>query len=330
VGAAVAVISSANAVTPFTAADMAVLVPTFNRPQKLDALLASIAGQASRVGRVIIVDGGTAQSAREVAEKYAGQLTVDYFVCQPPGQLRQRNFGLDQLAGTDRLVALLDDDIVLLAGAIEAMIRFWNAASDAPAAVSFNIVNGEPERFSRLRAVFGLTAREPGRVLRSGMTTALSHLTTDTRVQWVPGGATVWRKEILLERRHPDIRARWAIAEDLMFSYGIGKTSPLYLCAAAQCRHEHVSDYGASRQEHYHGRTQTLWWYYFVASQPDLSRAGFFWTLFVRMFGRFVRGVVRADRGSFEFAAGQLSAAGSIFWRSLLGRDLRQLLDDPH
>ncbi len=76
----------------YAARDLAVLVPTKDRPAKLGQLLDSLAGQSEICGRVIIIDGG--DSVRDVVMRYAGRLPVEHHVCRPPGQIRQRNMGI--------------------------------------------------------------------------------------------------------------------------------------------------------------------------------------------------------------------------------------------
>ena len=207
---------------------MVILVPTLNRPHKLRELLESVAMQTEAVRRIIIVDG--AEDAKPVVDLFQPSLPLEYSQCHPPSQIRQRNHGLSQLrAENDHLVALLDDDIVLGTTAVEEMIAFWNRTPKETAGVAFNIVNGESERYTRLKGLLGLCAPEPGRVLRTGMATAVTHAKSDARVQWLPGGATVWRSDVLLGRPHAEVSTRWAIAEDLLFSYPIGKKRPLFV-----------------------------------------------------------------------------------------------------
>jgi len=310
---------------PFTTTDIAVLVPTLNRPGKLADLLESLATQSSPPGRVVIVDG--ASNAGPVVEAFANRLTIEYHQCHPPGQLRQRNLGLSKLSKQDRLVALLDDDIVLEEECLSEMVSCWNRAPWDKAGVAFNLVNGAPEKASLLHELLGLGSRTPGQVLRSGMTSALFPATGDIKVQWLPGGATVWRSEILLERPREDIRARWAIAEDLLFSYPVGKEFPLIVAAQARAHHFHVSDYAVRSSLHmYHGRTQTLWLFHFVTSNDDLSVWLYFWTLGLRIAGHFGRGIVRGERKDLHFALGQIAAIWVIAGNVFLRRDRRKLL----
>lgn len=323
-GGAVAEVSEG---TTYTSADLTVLVPTLNRPAKLTRLFESLEAQSEQVGRVILVDG--AESAQAVVATFADRIPVEYFRCIPPSQIRQRNHGLAQLQARDRLIVFLDDDMVLEPEAIREMVRFWNIVEAETAGICFNIVNGEPERRTILNRLVGLTTIRSGVVLRSGLTTAVTHMDESIRVQWLPGGATVWRKEVLLDHPYREVSSRWAIAEDLIFSYPVGKRLPLYVCATARARHEHVYDHRPGMQQWYHGRTQTLWTYYFVSTNRELSKALFFWTLGLRMAGKLVRAVIRRDRNSLDFVRGQAAAVMAILRNAAFGGATRDLREEP-
>ena len=90
------------------------IVPTKDRPEKLATLLESLASQDTRPGRILVIDGG--RSVADVVARFAGRLHVEHHVCQPPGQIRQRNLGISLVDDSTPLVASLDDDIVFEPG----------------------------------------------------------------------------------------------------------------------------------------------------------------------------------------------------------------------
>lgn len=296
--------------------DLAFIIPTKDRPKKIKNVLESIAKQAVRCGRIIIIDGG--RSVKERVMAFSGILPVEYYECSPPGQLRQKKMGISLLDERTPLVGFLDDDIVLEPQALESMIRFWNECKPETAGVSFNIINAPSQRSSFLGNLFGLSTPGPGRVLRSGMTTSNCHVSHNVRTQWLCGGATVWRQQTLKEFPYQGISSRWAIAEDVVYSYPIGKKFPLYVCANAKVRHEHEMDYVSKMQHRFHGRTQTLWMFYFVESNKDLSRIFFLWTLLARIIAKCTIGIFTLQFKHFEFALGQIE--GGIKGLSVLFR----------
>ena len=61
---------------------------------------------------------------------------------------------------------------------------------------------------------------------------------TDTNVNWLLGGATAWSRDILDKYQHPvDFKTRWAVCEDLMFSYPLSKTHKLAVVHDAVAYH---------------------------------------------------------------------------------------------
>jgi glycosyltransferase involved in cell wall biosynthesis len=308
--------------------DLAILIPTKDRPQKIQNLLSSIAAQSVSCGRVIVVDGG--QSVRDIVMGFSDWLPVEYHQCYPPGQIRQKNLGLSVLDERTSLVCLLDDDIVLEAEAIQSMITYWNKREPETAGIAFNIVNNPPHRYSLPLSLLGMSSRQQGRVLRSGYNIRTSPVAGDLRTEWLPGGATVWKQEILLKFRQKEINSRWAICEDLIFSYPIGKKYPLYVCAAAKVRHEHVYDHKADMKYLYYGRTVTLWRLYFVELHPEMSRLLFLWMILGQITLRSVWGLISFQFNHIQYALGQ--AAGIITGLSavLRKRDIATVLDESN
>src|SRR5260221_10436544 len=197
--------------------DLAIVVPTKDRPMKVRALLESLDRQSERCGRILVVDGGV--SVRDVVHEFAGRLPVEHHICLPAGQIRQRNMGIALLNDRTPLVASLDDDIELEPDAVGQMIAFWNAVEPETAAASFNVINTPPEPDTWVRRLFGLAGPRPGHVLRSGLSTSNCQATTNYRSDWVCGGAAVWRLDVLRRYPHRELPSRWAISWDLIYSY---------------------------------------------------------------------------------------------------------------
>lgn len=310
---------------PYHPSHLAVLVPTKDRPHKVRDLLESLAAQSQRPGRVVFIDGGA--GIKELIESFADRLPVEHHVCRPPGQIRQRNMGIALLDDRTPLVASLDDDIVLEPGAIEAMLACWNRSPSETAGVGFNIINGSPEPRNWIRDLFLLSGPHPGRVLRSGATTSNCQIREDIQSEWLCGGATVWRLEILRTWTHRDIRTKWAIAEDIVFSYPISRKHPLVVCASARVRHEHVHDYRVKQVHRFHGGMQTLMTMHFVESNASLSRAAFLWMMTGAIGGRVLAGILLFRRRYLEFALGQLQALGRGYWAIARGRPLADVIE---
>lgn len=306
--------------------DLALVIPTRDRPQKLRNLLHSLANQTMPCGRVIVVASG--QSVEEIVTSFVGRMPVEYHGCDPPGQIRQRNMGIRLLDERTRLVGSLDDDIVLEPDALEKMLAFWNRTEPETAGVSFNIENNPPYRHSWMRAVIGMSSPQQGQVLRSGYNVATSPVDTDLKVQWLCGGATVWRQEILKKFTNKEVHSRWAICEDVIFSYPIGKKFPLYACADAKVRHEHVYDHTTKMKYRYYGRTVTLWRLYFVESHAELSRMFFLWMLLGQITARCISGIISFRMSDIQYAIGQIEGTMIGLTGLLRGLNLLSFLNE--
>lgn len=299
---------------PYLSQDLTVIVPTKDRPAKLRDLLDSLAAQRAGFGRVIVADGG--DGALEVCREFDGRLSMEHLRCRPPGQIRQRNTAIARLGKGDRLVAFLDDDMVLRTDAIERMLALWNRVPAETAAIGFNL-EGAASPPSFFKRIFLIDHPRRGAVLCSGANTGIGGLTHSVPVRWLGGGYTVWRREILARHPYAPLNTRWAIGEDLRYSYPIGKRYPLFVCAGARARHEHISHPGDMvRLGRYRGEKIVMASLYFVRCHPEMSLAAAYWMLAGWCAGRLLGGIGGRRhllREGFGMAAGILRslAAGA-------------------
>lgn len=311
----------------YTSRDLTCIVPTKDRPQKVANLLDTLAKQTALPGRVLIIDGG--HSVQHVVNSFSDRLLVERHPCHPPGQIRQRNLGISMLDKAAKLVAFLDDDLELEPDAIENMIELWNRVESETAGIGFNVVNERPCRNSLLDYLSLRGSSCPGVVLCSGANTSFAHLKKETRVQWLGGGYTVWRKAILDIYPQNSIRTSWAIGEDLRFSYPIGKKYPLYACAAARVRHEHVIDQVPPAQVfRYRGYKKVVAQFYFVSQNQELSRIACLWTLATGVAAALCRGAFLREKAVIQESLGRATAFGSCLGALFGFTDLKKALED--
>jgi glycosyltransferase involved in cell wall biosynthesis len=310
----------------YTSSSIAFIIPTKDRPEKIKDLFDSFKEQTLSCSRIIVVDGG--ESIKKIVEGYSDDLPIEYYECQPPGQIRQRNMAISLLDEKTSLVGILDDDVVLEKDSVEQMIDFWNEIEPNSAGVSFNITNVPPYQHSVLGGFMIMSAPKQGVVLSSGINTSIESVPATIRSEWLCGGATVWRQEIAKQYMLKDINARWAACEDVLFSYPIGKKYPLYVCADAKVRHEHVLDHKASMKYRFYGKTQTLWRLYFVESNNNLSRLSYFWNLFTMIIARFSVGLLTLDKKHIQFGIGQIEGGFLGFMTMVKSQDVERCLNE--
>lgn len=307
--------------------DLTIIIPTKDRPQQLRNLLNSLAGQTARCGRVMVIDGG--KSVREVVMEFADRLPVEHHQCDPPGQIRQRNMGKKLLDGRTLLVGFIDDDIVLEPDALEEMIKFWNRADKDTAGVGFNGIHFTFSNYSSIFSRILTKHRVPGKVLSCGINTSIENVPCDIRTQWLGGGFTVWKHEILKEFPQDELKTRWAAGEDLRFSYPIGKKYPLYVCSRAAIHHEHSYDQAPKSEIYiYQGLKQTLAVFYFVRSHRELSRFRCSLMLLRSAIANFIFGCITLNLPLILFSFGRTKGI-FICFKALLGQtDLKKELED--
>jgi glycosyltransferase involved in cell wall biosynthesis len=302
--------------------DLALIIPTKDRPDKLKILLESLAQQTETCGRVIVVDSG--ESVRNVVMGFSDRLPVEYHSCSRRGQIPQRNKGISLLDERGSL----DDDIVLETFSLEAMIEFWNSCRRKPAAVAFNIVNNPKHRYSVLKALLNMSTPEEGRVLKSGYNTAFGNVDRDLEIQWVYGGATVWQQEVLKKHPQHEITSRWATCEDMIYSYPIGKEMPLYVCAGAKVRHEHFSPSGKDLYAKYRGKNAILWRLYFIQSNSELSALLFFLSQVITIPLRLIHGQLVWNSDEVKYALGQAEGFLRGMYYTIRGKNLFLLINE--
>ena len=70
-----------------------IIVPVYNRPDEVDELLDSLTRQAYSDFEVIIVEDGSSTPCKDVCEKYANSLPLNYFLKENSGPGKSRNYG---------------------------------------------------------------------------------------------------------------------------------------------------------------------------------------------------------------------------------------------
>ena len=290
----------------YTTQDLAILIPTKDRPKEVERLLQSISSLDCKIGRIIIVASG--QDIHEVILKFKNLLPLEYHRSEP-GQIKQRNFGIALLDEKTRLVATMDDDVIFQTSAVSKIISFWNSIEPETAGVGFNVINKDAHHHSWLKGLFGFSVPEPGKLLKSGINTPITNVRKNIRSEWLNGGATVWRQEILKTNTHREIQSRWAIYEDLIFSYPIGRKSPLYVCHVAKVKSlDTASLNGSPKFYKDQSKSQFLWGLYFVLNNNNLSLTGYLIYKLIQFFTLTMKGLIFGDYNKLHCVAGILSA----------------------
>ena len=254
---------------------IALIIPTRNRPVLLSNLLRSLQAQTVPADQVIIVDG----SDQPIEAQIKQFLTpgVSYLRVFPPSLTRQRNEGVKVLDEDITLAGYLDDDIVMESDAVEAMLRFWEHCPDDVGGSSFNITNpGRVSLFGKLLGkLFCFDDDRQGVILRSGFNTVVSPVLEDTHTEWLCGGATVWRRQILKEFKYDEWFVGYAYIEDMDFSFAVAQKYKLVVLQGAKV--QHLPPPFNPKMCHFHGRMVVQQRYHFIRKHTQLSLPLFYW-----------------------------------------------------
>lgn len=300
-----------------TKRNLAIIVPTRDRPTELACFLQSLLTQDIKPVQIIIVDGGSV-TAQNAVTKFIN-LPIDYIT--GPGSLTaQRNIGLKNLNKEAMLVAFFDDDIILERDSLKNMDEFWKHASSDTAGASFNNISDSFKKPTLLEKAFLVNSDKPGMILRSGFQSKLCSLDSTTRVGWLLGGATVWRSSVFDKFMFDESFEGYARYEDVDFSYRVGKEYKMYVVADAKVRHPF-------RLENLEfsvtlGKMQVLNRLYFVKKNPELSVLLCYWACLGLFLNNLIKGLFRNDLRYVLRSKGNMTG----FLRSLRPHNFRQTL----
>lgn len=293
---------------------ISIIIPTMDRPREISGLLKSIQTQTYKPDQLIIVDAG-----REAVEKVTYEfplLNIDYLRSNRPGLTRQKNDGISALKPEITLVAYLDDDIILEPDALEQMLSFWDNALDNTGGASFNIVNNITGQLNIYTKCFMLSGAK-GKLLRSGFNVIYSPVVENVYVDWLCGGATVWRRNIVEEYKFDEWLVGYGHNDDIDYSVRVGKRYGFAIIAKAKLYHFPKP---LEIQDNYlFGKSAIFNRYYVVGKHACFSKPCFYWATFGQILAGLFRGIIRKEKSKLIRMLGYISALVSI-WLGKLER----------
>jgi len=251
------------------------VVATKDRSAELGRLWRSLLDQTRPPDEVIVVDAG-AGSAPPAAPARS-PIRLRHIPTAVASAARQRNLGVEAASPDAGLIGFLDDDVVLEPDAVEAMVRFFAGFGPELGGAAFNMVNHPAMALPRLKRtplaeLLGLYARRGGTVTSSGFQTMIGFVEATAWTDWLPSGASVWRREIFRGHRFDEWYSGYSYLEDLDFSYRVGRAYRLAVVASA--RYRHLPAEGGRGSGFAFGLREVLNRVHFVRKHAELSPAG--------------------------------------------------------
>jgi len=150
-----------------TARDVVIAMPTYCRPDLLQAVIPELLEQAASVEdrtQIVIVDNDPAESARAVVETW--QAAGVHYVAEPrPGIAAARNAAIEAAAGADAIV-FLDDDEHPKDGWLRLMLATWKRyGSAAVAGPVLQQLDDSADPWVAASTMFARTHRRTGTIM---------------------------------------------------------------------------------------------------------------------------------------------------------------------
>src|SRR5699024_9606056 len=76
-----------------------VIIPVYNRPQEIDELLESLCQQTFTHFETLIIEDGSENTCKKIADNYRSKLDIRYYYKENSGQGFSRNFGFEHAKG---------------------------------------------------------------------------------------------------------------------------------------------------------------------------------------------------------------------------------------
>ena len=256
--------------------EFTLIVCTYKRRHAIEKLLDSVKIQTLYPNEILVIDGSPDDETKEFLEQKLYK-NLKYFKVteKDRGLTKQRNYGINQVAQTSKIVCFLDDDIVLTKNYFYNLINTYNVFPNAlgvggyitnethwqkvipPYKPNINqfyydeYVRSEPLRF-KLHKILGLDSNVlPGFSPMFSHGRSVGFLPPSNKiyeVEQLMGGVSSIKKDIFETMSFSTYFEGYGLYEDADFSIRLAQKGNLYLNTAAQLEHHHD---GAGRPNKY-------------------------------------------------------------------------------
>ncbi len=288
---------------------VSLIICTKDRPFDLTRLFQSITNQAEEILEIIVVDGSD-KPVKEVVDQFKDSLPLQYYTLRPPGLTRQRNFGISKLSVQAQWVGFLDDDLELDSNCI-VNLKKTILANDDVWGIGLKINNQPNPGRSFIKELMLLDQFPGGRVTLSGAAAAIRPYNKSIEVDWLYGGATFWKKEVLSLYKFDEWFSGVGYCEDLDFSYRVSRDHKLMVCAEAGCLHHHR--YPSAEKMFSMGEWVVVAWWYFARIKNSFKRLYVLWGIANLLIINLTYFFLNQDKGRLSFFRGGLSGLRIIF-----------------
>jgi GT2 family glycosyltransferase len=282
------------------------MLPTCNRAKLAAQFLRSVERQTALPYEIIVVDQSDDWSTRDVFDRWdvcGNIIRKKYIHREIKSLILARHVGLDACADTD-LVVFFDDDITLDSLFCEEIIKVFEQDPDGKFAGGMGTVKGWGFQPKPFQAFFLMPHEGNGRFLPSGSPTFVHWKNDFCETEFVSGGCTFWRREIIQKYRFDEHLGGYGYGDDVDISYRVSRDYKLFFQPKSVCYQE-ANPPGRVLKKKY--RSDWVKNMYYLARKNNFSIPAYAWCVF----GHLVRDLVCFD---FKGALGDIEGAWSIVW----------------
>lgn len=252
---------------------IAILIATKDRPEKLDRLLVSITKSGQYIKQVVIVSSGNDIS--NLINKYNNLINLKHIHSEISGQIHQKSLGIQAIEEGIDWVLFLDDDVTLLPNSFEILISEYLTNSKYSKVFAYGLkIEGMKYRnyswFTKLLLLlFYLYSNQKGKVLGSGHAQNYQDSLTDIATQWI-NGISIWRTETLQSYGLINSKLSYAAYEDVIFSYRISRHYPIFFASRVIVKSQDSEEIKPITFNQF--KSGSYMRYLFVSKYPNLSK----------------------------------------------------------
>ncbi len=208
---------------------LCVVIATKDRPEMLTKLLESIEESVIKPDLLSITSSGV--EIRNVIKKFDKNIKIIHQHINNSGQVLQRKIALKNIDDVYDAYIFLDDDVTV-AKDLFYQIGILIAKKDKKlGGIGLNLQDNVTD-YKNNKATLNFRKKIlpkflAGKVLISGRNLPYNGLEKTKQVMWL-NGLSIWTYPVISNFTHIQMGNKYAAAEDLIFSYEVGKTYQLY------------------------------------------------------------------------------------------------------
>jgi GT2 family glycosyltransferase len=276
------------------------IVPTKDRPIDISNLLKSLSTQSRKPDVIIIIDGSD-NPVREVVDKFTDKLNIIYETLRPPGLARQKNKGISLIPTEIDWVGFLDDDLVLEDDCIENLFKYIDSDKDVKG-IGLSINNQPIVKHQFIKNLLLLDKKPGGNFTHSGFPAAIRPTGDSLQVEWVYGGATFWKKEILSGYKFDEWFSGVGYLEDVDYSYRVSRKNKIVVRNECRCWHYHHEI--STERLPLLGQWHFVAWWYFSSKTKAFNKVLTVYSMLSLAIFNLMIGLLLRNQRSFKTAQG--------------------------